>query len=61
MVNPSIEKGLFFFARLAEELGKRHPDIALLAIESRGTAGMVVGGVEGLDGRPGAVFSIKAR
>jgi glycosyltransferase involved in cell wall biosynthesis len=42
MVNPSIEKGLFFFARLAEELGKRHPKIAVLAIESRGTAGMVV-------------------
>jgi len=42
MVNPSIEKGLFFFARLAEEIGKRHPDIAILAIESRGTAGMVV-------------------
>jgi len=43
MVNPSIEKGLFFFARLAEELGKREPKIAVLAIESRGTAGMVVG------------------
>jgi len=42
MVNPSIEKGLFFFVRLAEEIGKRHPEIALLAIESRGTAGMVV-------------------
>ena len=42
MVNPSVEKGLFFFVRLAEEIGKRHPDIALLAIESRGTAGMVV-------------------
>lgn len=42
MVNPSVEKGLFFFVRLAEEIGKRHPEIALLAIESRGTAGMVV-------------------
>jgi glycosyltransferase involved in cell wall biosynthesis len=42
MVNPSIEKGLFFFVRLAEEIGKRHPEIALLAIESRGTAGMVL-------------------
>jgi glycosyltransferase involved in cell wall biosynthesis len=41
MVNPTIEKGLFFFARLAEELGTRHPRIAVLAIESRGTAGMV--------------------
>lgn len=42
MINPSVEKGLFFFVRLAEELGKRHPKIAVLAIESRGTAGMVV-------------------
>jgi len=42
MVNPSIEKGLFFFVRLAEEICKRHPEIAILAIESRGTAGMVV-------------------
>jgi glycosyltransferase involved in cell wall biosynthesis len=41
MVNPSVEKGLFFFARLAEEIGRRQPNIALLAIESRGTAGMV--------------------
>jgi glycosyltransferase involved in cell wall biosynthesis len=36
-----VEKGLFLFVRLAEELGKRHPKIAVLAIESRGTAGMV--------------------
>jgi glycosyltransferase involved in cell wall biosynthesis len=42
MVNPSIEKGLYFFVRLAEEIGKRHPEIAMLVIESRGTAGMVV-------------------
>jgi glycosyltransferase involved in cell wall biosynthesis len=42
MVNPSVEKGLFFFARRAEEIGKRQPKIAVLAIESRGTAGMVV-------------------
>lgn len=42
MVNPSVEKGLFFFVRLAEEIGKLYPEIALLAIESRGTAGMVV-------------------
>ncbi len=41
MVNPSVEKGLFFFVRLAEELAKEDPRIALLAIESRGTAGMV--------------------
>jgi glycosyltransferase involved in cell wall biosynthesis len=42
MVNPSIEKGLFFFVRLAEEVCKRYPEIAMLAIESRGTAGMVL-------------------
>ena len=42
MVNPSIEKGLYFFVRLAEELALRHPEIAVLAVESRGTAGMVV-------------------
>jgi glycosyltransferase involved in cell wall biosynthesis len=51
MVNPSVDKGLFFFARLAEELGRREPKIAVLAIESRGTAGMVVGagGAGGFD------------
>ncbi len=42
MVNPSVEKGLYFFVRLAEELAVRHPDIAVLAVESRATAGMVV-------------------
>lgn len=48
MVNPSVEKGVFFFARLAEELGRTQPKIAVLAIESRGTAGMVVqAGLEG--------------
>lgn len=41
MVNPSVEKGLFMFVRLAEELGKWHPKVAVLAIESRATAGMV--------------------
>jgi glycosyltransferase involved in cell wall biosynthesis len=48
MVNPSVEKGVFFFARLAEELGRTQPKIAVLAIESRGTAGLVVkAGLEG--------------
>lgn len=41
MVNPSVEKGLFFFVRLAEEVATRLPQVPLLAIESRGTAGMV--------------------
>ena len=42
MVNPSVEKGLFFMARLAEELGIRRADVPLLVIESRGTAGRLV-------------------
>jgi glycosyltransferase involved in cell wall biosynthesis len=38
-VNPTLEKGVFFFARIAEELGTHRPDIPMLVIESRGTAG----------------------
>lgn len=51
MVNPSVEKGLFFYARLAEELGARYPDIAVLTVESRGTAGLLAeaGRVGGFD------------
>ena len=41
-INPSVEKGVFFLARLAEELAGRRPDIPLLFIESRGSGGMVV-------------------
>ncbi len=36
-VNPSIEKGVYAFARIAEELGKTRPDIPILVVESRGT------------------------
>ncbi|HWE40547.1 MAG TPA: glycosyltransferase [Isosphaeraceae bacterium] len=36
-VNPIPEKGLYAFARIADELGRRRPDIPLLVIESRGT------------------------
>jgi glycosyltransferase involved in cell wall biosynthesis len=39
MINPAPEKGLMFFARLAEELSIRRRDIPILVIESRGTAG----------------------
>lgn len=39
MVNPSWHKGLAIVARLAEMLGNERPDIPLLVIESRGTAG----------------------
>jgi glycosyltransferase involved in cell wall biosynthesis len=42
MINPSPEKGLMVLARLAEELSIQRPDIPLLVIESRGSAGRVV-------------------
>ena len=35
-VNPSPEKGVWPFARIAEELGRRRPDIPLLVVEGRG-------------------------
>ena len=41
-VNPSPEKGLFFLARLAEELGTRRPDLPLLVVEGRGAGGLLV-------------------
>ncbi len=36
-VNPSLEKGVYAFARIADELGRRRPDIPFLVVESRGT------------------------
>ena len=36
-VNPSFEKGVFVFARIADEVGKRRPEIPLLVVEGRGT------------------------
>ena len=36
-VNPSVEKGVYPFARIADELGKRRPDIPILVVEGRGT------------------------
>jgi len=36
-VNPSPEKGVYAFARVADELGRRRPDIPVLVVESRGT------------------------
>lgn len=36
-VNPSFEKGLLVFARIADEVGKRRPDIPFLVVESIGT------------------------
>jgi glycosyltransferase involved in cell wall biosynthesis len=42
MINPSPEKGMMVMARFAEELSLRRPDIPLLVIESRGSAGRLV-------------------
>jgi glycosyltransferase involved in cell wall biosynthesis len=36
-VNPSYEKGVYAFARIADELGQRRPEITLLVVEGRGT------------------------
>lgn len=41
-INPSVEKGAFFLARLAEELSVRRPDLPMLFIESRGSGGQLV-------------------
>jgi glycosyltransferase involved in cell wall biosynthesis len=43
MINPSPEKGLMVFARIAEEVARRRPTAALLVIESRGSAGRLAG------------------
>lgn len=36
-VNPSPEKGVYVFARIADELARLRPDIPLLVVEGRGT------------------------
>jgi len=36
-INPSLEKGVYAFARMADELGRIRPDIPLLVVEGRGT------------------------
>ncbi len=36
-VTPSIEKGAYAFARIADELGRSRPDIRFLLVEGRGT------------------------
>lgn len=41
MINPSMEKGVMVFARIAEEVSRRRPTVALMVIESRGSAGML--------------------
>lgn len=42
VINPSPAKGVMVVARLAEELSRRRPDIAMLIVESRGSAGQLV-------------------
>ncbi len=42
MINPSREKGLMFVVRLAEEISLQRPDLAILFVESRGSAGHLV-------------------
>lgn len=50
-VNPNPEKGLFFLARLADELSCAKPDFPLLIVESRGggTGVIAAGRAGGLD------------
>jgi len=42
-VDPTVEKGVYPFARIADELGRRRPDIPILVVESRGTEATVAG------------------
>ena len=49
-VNPSPHKGLFLFARLADMLGSRRPDIPILVVQSGQSGG-------GLNNIPGIDFS----
>jgi hypothetical protein len=47
-VHPSPHKGLFLFARIADMLGSRRPDIPILVVQSGQTAG-VLNSIPGLD------------
>ncbi len=49
-VNPSPHKGLFLFARLADMLGSRRPDIPLLVVQS-GQSGGGLNAIPGIDFR----------
>jgi glycosyltransferase involved in cell wall biosynthesis len=49
-VNPSLHKGLLLFARLADMLGSRRPDIPILVVQSGHTGGS-------LNALPGLDFS----
>jgi hypothetical protein len=43
MINPTVDKGLMVFARIAEEVSVRRPTVAFLVIEARGTGGQLGG------------------
>jgi glycosyltransferase involved in cell wall biosynthesis len=47
LVNPEPVKGVYVFARIAEELARRRPDIPLLVVEGRGPSSQLRGA--GLD------------
>jgi len=49
-VNPQIQKGVEYFARIAEQLFRRRPDIPLLVVEGRGKASAL--GRSGVDLAP---------
>ena len=40
-VDPSVDHGVFVFARIADELGRRRPDIPILVVEGTGTEATV--------------------
>lgn len=42
-VNPTVEKGVCVFARIADEVGRRRPDIPFLVVEAKGTEADVAG------------------
>jgi hypothetical protein len=47
-VNPSLHKGLYLFARLADMLGSRRPDIPVLVVQS-GHSGGSLNAIPGVD------------
>ena len=49
-VNPSLHKGSLIFARLADMLGSRRPDVELLVVQSAASAG-ALNAIPGLDFR----------
>jgi glycosyltransferase involved in cell wall biosynthesis len=42
-INPTPAKGVLVFARIAEELSARHPDMPIMVVESRAGADILVG------------------